>query len=58
MTSHALGSGSFATVRLAMDTSESARKQVACKSIKRKKSDKSASIMKEVQILGALNHVG
>ncbi|KAL4241822.1 protein kinase superfamily protein [Abortiporus biennis] len=56
VTSQALGSGTFATVRLAMDTSQSAHKQVACKTIKRKKTSKQSTIMKEVQILGALNH--
>ncbi|CAL1695118.1 unnamed protein product [Somion occarium] len=56
VTSHMLGSGSFATVRLAMDTSQSARRQVACKTIKRKKSDTRGAILKEVKILGALNH--
>ncbi|TCD61301.1 Meiosis-specific serine/threonine-protein kinase mek1 [Steccherinum ochraceum] len=56
VTSHSLGSGSFATVRLAMDTSQSAHRQVACKTLKRKSSDKRSSVVKEAQILGALNH--
>ncbi|RPD57045.1 kinase-like protein [Lentinus tigrinus ALCF2SS1-6] len=54
VTSHCLGSGSFATVHLAMDTS--AFKQVACKCIKRKVSDKVEKIRKEVDILLNLSH--
>ncbi|TFK86160.1 kinase-like protein [Polyporus arcularius HHB13444] len=54
VTSHCLGSGSFATVHLAMDTS--AFKQVACKCIKRKVSDKVDKIRKEVDILLNLSH--
>ncbi|OBZ79927.1 putative serine/threonine-protein kinase fhkC [Grifola frondosa] len=54
VTSHCLGSGSFATVHLAMDTS--AHKQAACKCIKRKSNDKLAKVRKEVDILLALNH--
>lgn len=53
--SHCLGSGSFAQVHLAMDTS--AFKQVACKCIKRKNSDKIEKIRKEVDILLNLTHV-
>lgn len=53
--SHCLGSGSFATVHLAMDTS--AFKQVACKCIKRKSNDKIGKIKKEVDILLTLSHV-
>ncbi|KAI0080367.1 kinase-like protein [Panus rudis PR-1116 ss-1] len=56
VTPHSLGSGSFATVRLAMDTSQCAHKQVACKTIKRKKNDARSAITKEVRILSALNH--
>ncbi|PIL31727.1 transporter [Ganoderma sinense ZZ0214-1] len=52
--SHCLGSGSFAQVHLAMDTS--AFKQVACKCIKRKSSDKIEKIRKEVDILLNLTH--
>ncbi|EJF66900.1 kinase-like protein [Dichomitus squalens LYAD-421 SS1] len=52
--SHCLGSGSFAEVHLAMDTS--AFKQVACKCIKRKSSDKIEKIRKEVDILLNLSH--
>ncbi|KAH9948164.1 kinase-like protein, partial [Amylocystis lapponica] len=54
VTSHCLGSGSFATVHLAMDTSE--YRQVACKSIKRKNNDKIDKVMKEVNILISLHH--
>ena len=53
--SHCLGSGSFAQVHLAMDTS--AFKQVACKCIKRKSSDKIEKIRKEVDILLDISHV-
>ena len=53
--SHCLGSGSFAQVHLAMDTS--AFKQVACKCIRRKSSDKIEKIRKEVDILLNLTHV-
>ncbi|KAI0361379.1 kinase-like protein [Trametes cingulata] len=55
VTSHCLGSGSFATVHLAMDTT--AFKQVACKCIKRRGSDKLDKIKKEVDILLNLSHV-
>ncbi|KAI0963960.1 hypothetical protein AcW1_000896 [Taiwanofungus camphoratus] len=54
VTSHCLGSGTFATVHLAMDAS--AHRQVACKTIKRKSNDKIDKVMKEVNILIALNH--
>ncbi|KAI0639637.1 kinase-like protein [Trametes polyzona] len=54
VTSHCLGSGSFATVHLAMDTS--AFKQVACKCIKRRGSNKLDKIQKEVDILLNLTH--
>ncbi|CCL98512.1 uncharacterized protein FIBRA_00511 [Fibroporia radiculosa] len=54
VTSHCLGSGSFATVHLAMDAS--AYRQVACKTIKRKSQDKVDKVMKEVDILIALDH--
>ncbi|KAI0756779.1 kinase-like protein [Daedaleopsis nitida] len=54
VTSHCLGSGSFATVHLAMDTT--AFKQAACKCIKRKGSDKVDKIRKEVDILLNLSH--
>ncbi|KAI0673365.1 kinase-like protein [Trametes maxima] len=54
VTSHCLGSGSFATVHLAMDTT--AFKQVACKCIKRRSSDKLEKTKKEVDILLNLSH--
>ncbi|KAI8990495.1 kinase-like protein [Trametes punicea] len=54
VTSHCLGSGSFATVHLAMDTT--AFKQVACKCIKRRSSDKMDKMKKEVDILLNLSH--
>ncbi|OCH94717.1 kinase-like protein [Obba rivulosa] len=54
VTSHCLGSGSFATVHLAMDAS--AYRQVACKSIKRKSRDAIDKVMKEVNILISLDH--
>ncbi|KAL1951464.1 hypothetical protein VTO73DRAFT_613 [Trametes versicolor] len=54
VTSHCLGSGSFATVHLAMDTT--AFKQVACKCIKRRGSDKLDKVKKEVDILLNLQH--
>ncbi|KAH9857953.1 kinase-like protein [Lenzites betulinus] len=54
VTSHCLGSGSFATVHLAMDTT--AFKQVACKCIKRRSSGKLDKIKKEVDILLNLTH--
>ena len=55
VTSHCLGSGSFATVHLAMDST--AFKQVACKSIRRKINDKIDKVRKEVDILLNLSHV-
>lgn len=54
VTSHCLGTGSFATVHLAIDTI--AYRQVACKTIKRKSHDKIEKVMKEVDILIALDH--
>ncbi|OSD03305.1 kinase-like protein [Trametes coccinea BRFM310] len=54
VTSHCLGSGSFATVHLAMDIT--AFRQVACKCIKRRSSDKLEKIQKEVDILLNLSH--
>jgi meiosis-specific serine/threonine-protein kinase MEK1 len=55
LTSHCLGSGSFATVHLAVDTA--AHRQVACKSIRTKKEGDLAKVMKEYTILMALHHV-
>ena len=55
VTSHSLGSGSFATVHLAMDCHK--RRQVACKIIKAKSGKEVSSLMKEVDILTAVQHV-
>lgn len=57
LTSHCLGSGSFATVHLGMDSGHPSYKQVACKIIKKKKNQRMDKMMKEVRILTALNHV-
>ncbi|KAH8991926.1 kinase-like protein [Lactarius akahatsu] len=54
VTSHSLGSGSFATVHLAMDCHK--RRQVACKIIKAKSGKEVSSLMKEVDILTAVQH--
>lgn len=54
VTSHSLGSGSFATVHLAMDCYK--RRQVACKIIKAKSGKEVSSLMKEVDILTAVQH--
>lgn len=51
ITSHTLGSGHFATVHLGFDAVR--QRQVACKTIK---VSKAAEVMKEVKILGSLNH--
>jgi meiosis-specific serine/threonine-protein kinase MEK1 len=55
VTSHCLGSGSFATVNLAIDTQRYC--QVACKTIKTKSESDMKKVQKEVQILMKLNHV-
>jgi meiosis-specific serine/threonine-protein kinase MEK1 len=55
VTSHCLGSGSVATVHLAIDTA--AQRQVACKSIKSKKESELGKVMKEYKIMLALDHV-
>jgi meiosis-specific serine/threonine-protein kinase MEK1 len=55
VTSHSLGSGSFATVHLAMDRRR--RRQVACKIIKAKNGKEVSSLFKEVDILTAVQHV-
>jgi len=54
--SHCLGSGTFASVHLAVDSS--AHKQVACKTIITKSRDKAdmQKVMKEVNILRGLDH--
>ncbi|KAI0307670.1 kinase-like domain-containing protein [Multifurca ochricompacta] len=54
VTSHSLGSGSFATVHLAMDFQQ--HRQVACKIIKVKSGKEVSSLMKEVDILTAVRH--
>ncbi|KAL0951444.1 hypothetical protein HGRIS_008133 [Hohenbuehelia grisea] len=54
VTSHCLGSGTFATVHLALD--KKVHRQVACKSIKAKKESELNQVWKEVKILMALNH--
>ncbi|KAJ7293402.1 kinase-like domain-containing protein [Mycena rebaudengoi] len=56
VTSQTLGSGSFATVHLAMDTSRTTRRQVACKAIHKKKGYDSRQIAKEIMILTELRH--
>jgi meiosis-specific serine/threonine-protein kinase MEK1 len=55
VTSHCLGTGSFATVNLAFDPSK--HRQVACKSIKTKRDHEIAQVMREVRILMTLKHV-
>lgn len=57
LTTHCLGTGSFATVHLGMDVSQTTYKQVACKIMKRKKDQRLEKMMKEVRILTDLNHV-
>ncbi|KAF9785698.1 kinase-like protein [Thelephora terrestris] len=54
VTSHCLGSGSFATVHLAFDRVN--HRQVACKTIKTKKGHEVDKVYKEVGILTGLNH--
>jgi len=54
VTSHCLGSGTFATVHLALDTEE--HRQVACKMIRTRKEDDMSKVSKESRILMALNH--
>ncbi|TFK36884.1 kinase-like domain-containing protein [Crucibulum laeve] len=54
VTSQCLGSGSFATVHLALDPSR--HRQVACKSIRAKREQEVGQVMKEVQILMSLKH--
>ena len=56
VTSHCLGSGSFATVHLAFDRVN--YRQVACKTIKTKKEREVNKVYKEVGILTGLDHVG
>ncbi|KAI6031569.1 kinase-like protein [Pisolithus microcarpus] len=54
ITPHCLGTGSYATVHLAIDTS--AHRQVACKIIKRKQGSDLKKDMKEATMLMALHH--
>ncbi|ETW86907.1 hypothetical protein HETIRDRAFT_307807, partial [Heterobasidion irregulare TC 32-1] len=54
VSSHCLGSGSFATVHLAMDISEN--KQYACKSVRVTKATNIVKVKHETRILLALNH--
>ncbi|KIL71760.1 hypothetical protein M378DRAFT_65304 [Amanita muscaria Koide BX008] len=54
VTSHCLGTGSFATVNVAFDPSK--YRQVACKSIKTKRDHEIAQVMREVRILMTLKH--
>ncbi|EGO23205.1 hypothetical protein SERLADRAFT_472066, partial [Serpula lacrymans var. lacrymans S7.9] len=54
ITSHCLGSGSYATVQLALDTS--AHRQAACKIIKRKEGVDLRKEMKEATLLMNLHH--
>ncbi|KAJ7107610.1 kinase-like protein [Mycena crocata] len=56
VTNQKLGSGSFATVHLALDTSRTTRRQVACKTIKKKKGCDMSQIFKEISILNGLKH--
>lgn len=55
VTSQCLGTGSFATVHLALDSQK--HRQVACKSIRTKKDHEVGQVMKEVRILMTLKHV-
>ncbi|KAJ7225701.1 kinase-like protein [Mycena pura] len=56
VTSQKLGSGSFATVHLALDTSHTTRHQVACKTIRKKKGSDMSQVFKEITILNGLKH--
>ena len=55
VTSHCLGSGSFATVHLAFDQVN--HRQVACKAIKTKREHEVNKVHREVGILTGLDHV-
>ncbi|PPQ62984.1 hypothetical protein CVT24_006090 [Panaeolus cyanescens] len=52
--SQCLGTGSFATVHLALDPAK--HRQVACKSIRTKREHEISQVMKEVRILMTLKH--
>ncbi|KAF8913035.1 kinase-like domain-containing protein [Gymnopilus junonius] len=54
VTSQCLGTGSFATVHLALDPEKD--RQVACKSIRTKKDSEVGQVVKEVRILITLKH--
>ncbi|KAJ3575971.1 hypothetical protein NP233_g739 [Leucocoprinus birnbaumii] len=54
VTSQCLGTGSFATVHLALDPTK--HRQVACKSIRTRKDNEVDQVMKEVKILMKLKH--
>ncbi|KIM47834.1 hypothetical protein M413DRAFT_15933 [Hebeloma cylindrosporum] len=54
VTSQCLGTGSFATVHLALDPTK--HRQVACKSIRTKRDHEVGQVMKEVRILMTLKH--
>ncbi|RDB28880.1 Meiosis-specific serine/threonine-protein kinase MEK1 [Hypsizygus marmoreus] len=54
VTSQCLGTGSFATVHLALDPVK--HRQVACKSIRTKKEYEVGQVMKEVRILMTIRH--
>ncbi|KAJ7900157.1 kinase-like protein [Mycena olivaceomarginata] len=56
VTSQKLGSGSFATVHLALDASRTTRRQVACKTIRKKKGCDMRQVFKEISILNGLEH--
>ncbi|KAJ7706372.1 kinase-like domain-containing protein [Mycena rosella] len=56
VTNQKLGSGSFATVHLAFDTSHTNCRQVACKTIRTKKECDKRQIFKEISILNRLEH--
>ncbi|KAJ7492798.1 kinase-like protein [Mycena latifolia] len=56
VTNQKLGSGSFATVHLAFDTSQTTCRQVACKTIRTKKECDKRQIFKEISILNRLEH--
>ncbi|KAF8213251.1 kinase-like domain-containing protein [Mycena galopus ATCC 62051] len=56
VTSQKLGSGSFATVHLALDASRPTRRQVACKTIRKKKGCDMRQVFKEISILNGLEH--
>ncbi|KAJ7102113.1 kinase-like protein [Mycena belliarum] len=56
VTNQTLGSGSFATVHLAFDTSHTTRRQVACKTMRTKKECDKRQIFKEISILNRLEH--